>query len=188
MKITPIKRLRIALVPSWLDEVVSQSPDLNYEDLLCFSQLLETKSSILSEEQVIIYALTQDYINAFTDRAFDDIPPITTTENNAVFIADRSEKMKKVRTTVNVNDALAEKEEGALSFTATGTMAKEHYFPLLVNSDTLFLIGSRTPVFGDERAFFNAVMETVGDKLEYREFKQYTFFKHYLRVAVTGVL
>lgn len=186
MKITPIKRLRVALVPSWLDELVSLSPDLCYNDLLCFSTLLETKSSIVSEEQVIIYALTQNYINGFTDRAFEDIPSIAASDANALFLADRSSKVEKARITVNVTDALAEKRESALSFTPTGLMAKEHYLPLLLNSDTLLLIGSRTPVFSDERAFYNALLETVGGKLEYREFKFYEFFKRYLRVAVSG--
>lgn len=186
MKITPIKRLRVAVVPSWLDEVVTTSPDLSYQDLLCFSKLLETKSSILSEEQVIIYALTQNFVNAFTDRAFEDIPSIASTDANALFLADRSKKVENVRISVNVSDALAEKNESPLSFQATGLMAKEYYLPLLVDSDTLVLIGSRVPVFQDERAFFNALLETVGGKLEYGEFKQYEFFKRYLRVAVSG--
>lgn len=186
MKITAIKRLRVALVPSWLDELVSASPDLSYKDLLCFSTLLESKGSILSEEQVIIYALTQNYINGFTDRAFEDLPSIATTDGNALFLSDRGKKVEKVRISVNVTDALAEKSESSLSFTPTGLMAKEYYLPLPIDSDTLLLIGSRVPVFQDERAFYNALLESIGDKLEYAEFKQYEFFKRYLRVAVSG--
>ena len=186
MKITPIKRLRVAVVPSWLEELVSQSPDLSYSDLLCFSTLNESKASILSEDQVIIYALTQGYINAFTDRAFEDVPSIATTEPNALFLADRAKRVEKVRLSVNVNDALAEKKESALSFAPTGLMAKEHYFPVLVDPVTLLLIGSRVPVYSDERSFYNALLETVGDKIDFSEFKLYEFFKRYLRVAVNG--
>lgn len=186
MKITPIKRLRVAVIPSWLDELINQSPDLSYVDLLCFGTLAETKGSILSEEQVIIYALTQGYINALTDRAFSDVATIADTEANQAFLSDRAAKVEKVRVTVNVNDALAEKKESALSFNPVGMMAKEHYHPTMLDSDTLLLIGSRVPVYQDERAFYNALLETVGSKIEFVEFKLYEFFKRYLRVAVFG--
>lgn len=186
MKITPVKRLKVALVPSWLSELVVLSPDLNYEDLLEFPKLLAEKGSILSEEQVIIYALTQDYINAFTDRAFIDLPNIVTATHNEAWLADRAAKVEKTRLTISINDSAMEKREGALTFTATGLMAKEHYTPMLIDSDTVLLIGSRSPVYPDSRAFFNALLESVGDKLDYTEFKLYDFFRQYLRVATAG--
>lgn len=186
MNITAVKRLKIAIVPSWLSELVTLSTDLCYEDLLSYSKLVDEKSSIVSEEQVIIYALTQSYLTAFTDRAFMDIPLVGSTDENAIFMKAREIKVENVNVMALAQEASNKGQENELSFNPVGIGAKEYYMPLLINSDTLLLIGSITPVYKDARAFFNAVLETVGDKLDFTEFKQYQFFKHYLRHAVTG--
>lgn len=181
-----MKRLKVAIVPSWMSELVALSPDLNYSDLLCYASLLEEKSSILSEEQIIIYALTQANLNGLTENAFKDMPLVGESEANLNFLTDRARLVSKIEDTIKIREAQLDNPKDALNIAPIGLGAKEFYSPLMITEDVLLLIGSVTPVYKDPRAFYNAVLETVGNKSYYAEFKQYEFFRYYLRYAVTN--
>lgn len=185
MRIDSVSRLRVGIVPSWLADIVTMSPDLNYSDLLVFSELADSKSSILSKDEVIIYALTQRYLNTFVEDVFSDAIALSNTMENSLFIADNAARLQTVEKDTLLKDQLAKgKDQLGIFSNPDSILGKEHYMPLMVGTDTLLLIGSKSAVYEDRRAFLNAVVEAVAGVLAYPDFKGYDFFRHYLRHAI----
>lgn len=185
MKITPVKRLNVTIVPSWLNELVTLSPDLCYSDLLSYDKLLNDKARILTDEQIFIYVITQNYLNAFTHKNFSDQQSISAREDNAAFIEQHLPAIQKVSDKIRIEDhvnKLGETKKVVLN--AATLLSKEFYQPLLVGECNLLLIGSLSPIYTDKRAYYNALLEEVSKVLDMSEFKSFELFKHYLRESV----
>lgn len=185
MKITPVKRLNVTIVPSWLNELVTLSPDLCYSDLLSYDKLLTDKARILTDEQIFIYVITQNYLNAFTHKNFSDQQSISAREDNAAFIEQHLAAIQKVSDKIRIEDhvnKLGETKKVVLN--SATLLSKEFYQPLLVGECDLLLIGSLSPVYADKRAYYNALLEEVSKALDMSEFKSFELFKHYLRESV----
>lgn len=185
MKITPVKQLHVTIVPSWLNELVTLSPDLTYSDLLSYDKLLTEKTRILTDEQIFIYVITQNYLNAFTHKNFSDQKSISARDDNAAFIEQHLHAVQKVTDKIGIENSIAKIGTGEkTAFNQATLLTKEFYQPLLIEGDNLLLIGSLSPVYKDKRAYYNALMEEVASSLDMAEFKHFELFKHYLREAV----
>lgn len=185
MKITPVKRLQVTIVPSWLNELVTLSPDLCYSDLLSYDKLLTDKARILTDEQIFIYVITQNYLNAFTHKNFSDQVSISACDDNAAFIEQHQQVLQKVSDKIRIEDTVTKIGDGSkVALNRATLLSKEFYQPLLVGDNNLLLIGSLSPVYSDKRAYYNALLEEVAKALDMSEFKSFELFKHYLRESV----
>ncbi|UQT03135.1 hypothetical protein TOTORO_02720 [Serratia phage vB_SmaS-Totoro] len=186
MRIDSVSRLRVGIVPSWLAEIVSMSPDLEFSDLLVFSELADKKSSILSQDEVLIYALTQRYLNTFAEDVFSDTTALCNTMENSAFISDHAERLLAVEKETLLKDQLSKgKDLLGVSENQDAILSKEFYSPMMLGTDTLLLIGSKSAVYEDKRAFLNAVVEAIAGAVTYPDFRHYNFFRQYLKHAIS---
>ncbi|QPX76696.1 hypothetical protein [Serratia phage vB_SmaM_Yaphecito] len=186
MRIDSVSRLRVGIVPSWLAEIVSMTPDLEFSDLLVFHELADTKSSILSKDEVLIYALTQRYLNTFAEDVFSDTIALSNTMENSAFINDHAARMLALEKETLLKDQMAQgKDQLGISGNQDLILDKEFYVPLMQGTETLLLIGSKSAVYEDKRAFLNAVVEAIAGSVSYPDFRHYNFFREYLKYAIT---
>jgi hypothetical protein len=188
-----MQTLTLGIVPSWLAEIVTRHPTASYKDLLDFSSLdgLEGDSSILTRDELIIYILAQGLQPSLMKGAFTDIHNIALSEANrnfcATFKSELNRLQKELETRSRVDALLRDHDNNMSHYIAEGgsPLTNEYYVPVVVDQNTLFLIGSPEPAYKDDRAFYNAVLEQLATITEFTEFKQSLVFKQYLRHAVS---
>ncbi len=188
-----LKTLTLGIVPSWLSEIVTRHPTASYKDLLNFSTLagLEGEKSILTPDELLIYILAQGLQPGIMKGAFSDFHNIALSPENKAFMADQKTALERLQNKLDTRsavNALVKNDSNSMSlYIAEGVspVANEYYVPVVVDSNTVFLIGSPAETFSDDRAFFSAVLEQLASISEFSEFKQTHIFKQYLRHAVS---
>lgn len=185
-----LKQLRVGIVPSWLALAISESKNCTYLDVLSFPKLVacEGQASILTLDEVFIYTLVQRDLHRLTDKVFSDFHTIADCDENAAFYLEHEKAIEALKEKLYRDAKLKEVTGGdsAIGVLETNPLDAEYYTPVRVDANTLLLIGSTTPVYQDDRAFYNAVIESLSGIAEFPEFKELEVFKRYLRHAVSG--
>lgn len=185
-----LKQLRVGIVPSWLATLISERKDVNYHDVLAFPKMAvrEGQASILTVDELFIYTLVQRDLHRLTDNVFSDFHTIADCDENAAFYLEHEKAIEALKEKLYRDAKLKEVtgEDSAIGVLETNPLDPEHYTPVRVDANTLLLIGSTTPVYQDDRAFYNAVIESLSGIAEFPEFKTLEVFKRYLRHAVSG--
>lgn len=198
---SPINNLKLCVVPSWLTSQVNTHGMLDFNGVSNFQNL----KTILTEKEFKIFLLAQSSLPKKLRDIFSDFKPILCTDEFAGYMETHANGMEKLRKDIELASVgkkgfdrhvpMAEEAAGQSFFDKfvkvtderLDPLVSEHYQPLMVNGNTLLLIGSNEPMFKDARAFYNAVMEELArNGIGYSIFKKTQLFREYLRLAVSN--
>lgn len=192
MQVKPILTLKLAVVPSWFNEIVTMEK-IPLEDLVSYNKLYaHAESGKLSKEDVYGYILANERTVKMFGDVFSDLYMISDCAENLPFVQNHQAGIDVFKG-VLADEELAKKLNSSDNTSGdsifkpgTNILDKEFYTPKVVQGEVLLLVGSRTETFKDKRAFYNATIECVQKVLPFEVLKCTQLMKHYLRHAVNG--
>jgi hypothetical protein len=190
MQVKPILTLKVAIVPSWFNEIVTLEK-IPLEDLSSYNKLYTyAEQGKCTKEEVYGYMMANERLIKMFGDIFSDLYMIGQCTENLAFLQNHQAGIDVFKG-VLADEELAkklessDKESGESIFkTRPHILDKEHYIPKLVQGEVLLLVGSTQEAFSNKRAFYNALIECVHKALPFELLKSTNLMKHYLRHAV----
>lgn len=190
MQVKPILTMKVAIVPSWFNEIVVLEK-IPLEDLSSFNKLYTyAEQNKCSKEEVYGYIMANARLVKMFGDVFADLYMIGQCDENLSFTKNHQAGIDIFQALLNEEEAVkklesSNKDEDSSIFkTCPNLLDKEHYIPKLIQGDTLLLIGTPTQAYKNKRAFYNAVIECVHKGLPFELLKRTNLMRHYLRHAV----
>lgn len=188
----PLLPIATAIVPSWFEKIVT-SEKICLTDLGSYPELYNSvDKDKIDKEDLYGYVLVNNQINKVLGEPFSDLTKVAEKSDNIAFNQTHSAAIDvyhRLLTDEKFADEISGSnngEDSSIFKPGFDILAKEHYYPKMVDGELFLLIGAKEPVFKDKRAFWNAVIETLRGTFTYEQLKRTLVWREYLRHAVSS--